>query len=638
MTVTQTPAANDSPIPPGRQGLFTLMVGAIGVVFGDIGTSPLYALKETFAGEHPLPLDAPHILGALSLIVWTLTLVVTVKYVVYVLRADNRGEGGSLALMARLMASLSPQARILPFVTLTGIAAAALFYGDCVITPAISVLSAVEGLKIAVPHMEDAVVPATVTILIALFLIQRFGTEVVGRLFGPVCIVWFVVLAALGIHGIAAAPEVLSALSPHHALRFLSENGLTGLLILGAVVLAVTGAEALYADMGHFGRPAIRLGWTVLVMPALLLNYLGQGALLLKTPAAIASPFFLLAPKALVLPLVILATLATVIASQAVISGAFSLTRQAIQLGYLPRMTIVHTSEHEIGQIYMPIVNWALMIACVTLVLTFGSSSELAAAYGIAVTGNMVITTLLLAVAMRTLWGWPTPRLLVLCGLFLLVDLAFFASNITKIGNGGWVPLGIAAVLFCILTTWKAGRALLIRRLTANNLPDEHFATLLAGGRLARVPGTAVFLTGTTSGLPMALMHNLKHNKVAHERVILLTVITGEIPVVPLNQRVSAREVSPGLHRLTLRYGFMETPDIPKALAQAREQDLGFFYEPGSISYFLSREIILPSREPTLPLWRTSLFAWMARSATGAMGFFRLPPGRVVELGAQVEL
>lgn len=623
---------------PVKRGLLPLMIGAIGVVFGDIGTSPLYALKETFGGEHPLPLDKPHILGALSLIVWTLTLVVSVKYVVFVMRADNRGEGGSLALMARLSAALPSGSRSLPTVASIGIIAAALFYGDCVITPAVSVLSAVEGLKIAIPHMEEAVVPITVTILIGLFLIQRFGTDLVGKLFGPVCILWFVVIGALGIHGIASAPAVLAALSPHHAALFLTTNGLTGLLILGAVVLAVTGAEALYADMGHFGRPAIRLGWYLLVMPALILNYLGQGALLLKTPAAVESPFFLLAPKGLILPLVILATLATIIASQAVISGAFSISRQAIQLGYLPRMTIVHTSEHEIGQIYIPLINWALMIACVALVLTFKTSSGLAAAYGIAVTGNMVITTAMMAIAMRVLWSWKTPRIVIACAIFLTIDMAFFLSNIVKIGNGGWVPLGLAALLFMVLTTWKTGRRLLISRLTEGSLPDEHYSSLLASGRIARVPGTAVFLTGTTEGLPLALMHNLKHNKVAHERVILLTVVTQEVPVVADDKRLVSQEVAPGLLRLTLTYGFMETPDVPKTMALAKEQDLGFFYEPMNISYFLSRETIIPSRDPTLPLWQVSLFAWMARSATGAMGFFRLPPGRVVELGGQVEL
>lgn len=576
-----------------QKSVFSLVIGAIGVVYGDIGTSPLYALKETFAGHHPVPLDRPHVLGVLSLVFWALTLVVSVKYIVFVMRADNRGEGGSLALLALLSKHLSDRPKTSMVVTLLGIFASALFYGDSMITPAISVLSAVEGMEVAVPHLEPYVVPITVAILCGLFLIQRMGTEVMGKLFGPITVVWFFILGWLGIRAIAHAPQVLLAISPHYAVMFMIDQGATGLLIFGAVVLAFTGAEALYADMGHFGKVPIRLAWYLLVMPGLVLNYFGQGALLLSDPANIDNPFFRLAPAWGTIPLVVLATLATIIASQAVISGAFSLTRQAIQLGYLPRMRIVHTSEHEIGQIYIPFVNWALMVAVVVLVIGFGSSSALAAAYGVAVTGNMLITLCLLAVVARLIWGWSMRKVWIMVGVFGTMDLVFFLTNAVKIPDGGWFPLATALALFTILTTWKRGRDLLALALRRDTIDAETFFGA-SSDRVAKVPGTAVFLTGDGDGVPLALMHNLKHNKVLHERVILLTVVVEEVPLISQEERLKGWDIKPGVRRLQLRYGFMEDPNIPSALAKAREVDLGFFYEPMNISYFLSRETIIP--------------------------------------------
>lgn len=625
-----------NPHPP-RRNAFALMFGAIGVVFGDIGTSPLYAMKETFAGPHPLALDRLHVFGVLSLMFWSIILVVSAKYVAFIMRADNRGEGGSLALLALASKATQGRAALGALVVTLGIFAAALFYGDAVITPAISILSAVEGLQVVAPALGEHIIPLTLAIVVALFLIQRHGTEAVGKVFGPIMLVWFGVLAVTGIRNIGLTPEVLKALSPHWAVLFIAQDGWTGFLALGSVVLAVTGAEALYADMGHFGKLPIRLAWYLVALPALLLQYFGQGALLLADPSALENPFFHMAPAWAGLPLLVLATCATVIASQAVISGAFSITRQAIQLGYLPRMTIVHTSAHEIGQVYLPIMNWMLMVVVVGLILGFQSSSNLAAAYGIAVTGTMIITTALAGIVMVLNWQWRLRRVLALMGVFMILELAFFLANSTKIPHGGWFPLAIGIVIFVLLTTWKQGRALLMAKLSTEALPVEDFVAALSD-RVVRVPGTAIFLTGTREGVPLALLHNMKHNKVLHERVILMTVSIEEVPVVREERRLESILLSPGIQRLILRFGFMEDLNIPKTLAHARSDQLGFFYEPMAISYFLSRETIIAANNPGMAPWREELFAWMARSATNAMDFFHLPSNRVVELGAQVEI
>jgi KUP system potassium uptake protein len=621
----------------GASSLGALLLGAVGVVFGDIGTSPLYAIKETFGGPHPLALDRPHVLGVLSLVFWTVLLVVSIKYVALVMRADNRGEGGSLALLALLGRAVGDRPSLGAAVGALGIFAAALFYGDCMITPAISVLSAVEGLGVARPELAPAVEPLTLGILGFLFLIQRQGSALVGRLFGPVMLLWFLTLGWLGVANIGRAPEILLALSPHHALAFLATDGTSAFLALGSVVLAVTGAEALYADMGHFGRLPIRLAWYLLVWPALLLNYFGQGALLLAEPEAAANPFFRLAPDWATLPLVALATAATVIASQAVITGAFSVTRQAIQLGYLPRMSVVHTSEREIGQIYMPAVNWALLAGVAGLVLGFHSSSNLASAYGVAVTGTMLISTVLLGLVMVHLWGWRRRTALAVAGALVAVDLAFFLANATKIAHGGWFPLAVGLVAFALLTTWKRGRAAMRARVAADSLPVPGFVASLSE-RVARVRGTAVFLTSDLGAVPPALLHNLKHNQVLHDRVVLLKVVVAETPRVPPERRVEASAAGEGVRTMSLSFGFMEDPNVPRALANARSEDLGFFYEPLSTSYFLSREIVVPAGRSGLPAWQARLFALMSRSAIPAPDFFRLPVNRVLELGAQVEI
>ncbi|TAN52139.1 MAG: potassium transporter Kup [Rhodospirillales bacterium] len=613
-----------------------LALAALGIVFGDIGTSPLYAIKETFGGSHPLPIDQPHVLGVLSLVFWSIMSVVSFKYVLVVMRADNKGEGGSLALLASVTRMLEGSKKGV-LATFLGLSAAGLFYGDSMITPAISVLSAIEGLDIAKPGFSDYILPLTLLILIGLFAIQRHGTATVGIMFGPIVAIWFVTLTVIGLQNIGLAPGVLWALSPHHAVSFLMHNGLTGFLSLGAVVLVLTGAEALYADMGHFGRLPIALAWYGMVLPALLINYFGQGALLLTHPEAIENPFFLMVPAWGTLPLVILATMATVIASQATISGAFSMTRQAIQLGYLPRLHIVHTSEHEKGQIYMPFVNWTLMVAVAALVLAFGSSSKLAAAYGVAVTGTMAITAIMVGIVMRMTWKWSLRLVVFLVGFFLMFDFSFFLANIVKIEQGGWFPLVIGLVVFTLLVTWKKGRAVLQERTKTAALPIKDFLATLSD-RLVRVPGTAVFLSGSEYGVPLALLHNIKHNKILHERVVILTVIVDDVPFVPQEWRVESRELEQGFHQVLLHYGFMQDPDIPKALALARTDELGFFYEPMSISYFLSRETVIPSATPSLPVWQAYLYASLARMAASAMDFFRLPINRVVELGGQVEI
>ena len=622
--------------PASKGSSAALFVAAIGVVFGDIGTSPLYCIKETFGGHHPLPIDRLHVLGVLSLVFWSLALIVAAKYVVIIMRADNHGEGGSLSLLALLNRALPPGSRTAAVAGSLGLAAAALFYGDSVITPAISVLSAVEGLQVAAPDYAFLIGPLTLVILAVLFAIQRSGTAAVGIVFGPVMVVWFIVLAVLGVRQIVQDPSVLWAVSPHHAVRFFMEEKVNGVLALGSVVLAVTGAEALYADMGHFGRGPIRLAWSLIVWPALLMNYFGQGALLLAQPAAVENPLFLMAPAWTAMPMVVLATFATVIASQAVISGAFSVTHQAVQLGYLPRLHVLHTSESERGQIYIPFVNWALAVAVVLLVAGFGSSSNLAAAYGIAVTGTMVITAVMAGIVMRRLWGWNSRLVWGLVSVFLVVDLAFFLANAVKIPHGGWFPLVMGAVLFAVLTTWKRGRQRLREAMEHDAIPIE---TVLDGaGALPRARGTAVFLSGNARGTPVALLHNLKHNQILHERLVLLTVSVENEPVVPAAERAASWPVRDGVVRVVLRYGFMEAPDIPRALANAKEQALGFFYEPMRTSYFVTRVIARPTGRSGMAPWREELFAWMVTNAATSTDFFHLPMNRVVELGANVEI
>ena len=618
----------------GPQPLVKLAVGAIGVVFGDIGTSPLYAFKETFAGHHPLAVDALHVFGVISLIFWTMMLVVTLKYVSVIMRADNRGEGGSLALLA-LISRLSPGTTRSAQLVLLGVLATALFFGDAIITPAMSVLSAVEGLTVVEARTAPLVVPIAITILLALFFFQSRGTQKVGAIFGPVVLVYFCTLAVLGIINIIAYPGIISALSPHHAAAFIVDSPGAAFLALGSVVLAVTGAEALYADMGHFGRNPIRLAWFALVLPALMINYLGQGALLMVNPEAVANPFFLMAPEWARLPLVVLATLATIIASQAVISGAFSVTQQAIQLGFLPRMKIVHTSASAFGQIYIPTVNWTLLVLVMALVLGFQSSSNLAAAYGIAVTGTMFIDTLLLAVLVVTIWRWATWWAVPLLAIFALVDFAYFASNLTKVPDGGWFPLVIGLIGFTGLTTWSRGRALMQERLRDSSMPIEVFIKSAAAAA-TRVPGTAVFMTTSPVGVPQALLHNLKHNKILHERIMILTVVIDEVPYVSDEDRIGVRELGGGFYRILVRYGFMQEIDIPAVLRTV--ENCGPRVKMMETSFFLSRQTLLASDRPGMALWREHLFSWMMRNAESAMDFFKLPTNRVVELGSQVEI
>jgi len=617
-----------------------LVLGALGIVYGDIGTSPLYTLHECFAGEHPLAVDRDNILGILSLIVWALTIIVSIKYIIVTMRANNHGEGGSLALLALLHQVKNGPPWLPAVVAMLGIAAAALFYGDSTITPAVSVLSAIEGLSVATPGLADYILPITIAILLVLFAIQRKGTTLVGVVFGPVMIAWFVILAILGVRNIVKAPLVFAALSPHYGVMFLYHHGTLGFLSLAAVVLAVTGGEALYADMGHFGRAPIGLAWYLLVMPALFLNYLGQGALLLTDPSALENPFYLLAPHWALMPLVILAGLATVIASQAVISGAFSVTAQATQLGYLPRLRTLHTSAKEKGQIYIPFLNGLLAVLVITLVLGFKSSTNLAAAYGIAVTGTMGITTVMVTMVALYIWNWKSKIGYGLLGIFFVVDMAFFLANATKIVHGGWFPLAMGVLVFSLLMTWKRGRELVLARREDGSLPLETFLqSVINSKNVSRPKGTAIFLTSSRRDIvPPALMHNLKHNQVLHEITVLMTLVVEDIPHVPPERRVTSSYVCDGIFRLVLCYGFMDETDIPRTLANLSQQQLGFFYEPMKISYFLSRETIIAADQPGMGPLRESLFAWMSRSSTSAMEFFSLPAPRVVELGDQIEI
>ena len=613
----------------------TLIIGAIGVVFGDIGTSPLYALKETFAGHHPIAVEPASVLGVLSLIFWTIMALVTLKYVAIIMRADNHGEGGSLALLARVT-ELTKNSRATWFVTMLGIFAAALFYGDSMITPAISVLSAVEGLEVVAPQFKEYVLPVTALILTGLFWIQRYGTGAVGRFFGPIMCAWFGVLAILGLIHIWEAPAVLAALNPIHAFEFLVRHPWISFLALGAIVLAVTGGEALYTDMGHFGKFPIRVAWFGFVLPALVLNYYGQGALLLKDPAAIQNPFYLLAPGWALVPMVLLATAATVIASQAVISGAFSVARQAIQLGYLPRMKIVHTSHQEAGQIYVPFTNWTLYLAVMALVFGFQSSSNLAAAYGIAVTGTMMIDTILVAFVVFLAWRWNPWLAAPLLGALLLIDLAFFSANAIKLLQGGWFPVVVALASFTTLTTWRRGRQLLFQEMGNLTMPLDQFIRSIEKAALQRVNSNAVYLTSRPEGVPSALLHNIKHNEVLHARNILVTVQTAEAPYVADADRLKVSDLGHSFYRVLVRYGFMDQPDIPKALEMCGEKGLAF--DLNKTSFFLSREVVVPKLTPPMILWRALFFIWMLRNAQSATDFFRIPTNRVVELGTLVEI
>jgi KUP system potassium uptake protein len=617
-----------------NEGLTKLAVGAAGVVFGDIGTSPLYALKTSLAGPHPLPVNPFYIMSVISLFFWSMIIVVTLKYVVVTMRADNKGEGGSLALLAMLSRRL-PKGRRAAGLAMLGVLATALFYGDAMITPAISVLSAVEGLKTVAPGMSPLVIPLSLAIIVGLFLIQSRGTARVGALFGPIMLVYFAVIAVLGVINIVLAPRVLEAFSPTYAIAFFAHDPLLAFLALGSVVLAITGAEALYADMGHFGRKPISLAWLVLVLPCLMLNYMGQGALLIAHPNAITNPFFLMAPDALRLPLVILATVATVIASQAVISGAFSVTQQAAQLSFLPRVRVMHTSATAYGQIYVPLVNWLLMIFVLLLVVGFRSSDNLASAYGIAVTGTMFITTCMLSVLVLAVWKWNKLYAVPMLALFFVVDGAYFASNLTKIVDGGWFPLLVGLVVFTLLTTWAKGRQLVIARLREGAMPIEVFIRS-ARGSAQRVSGTAVFMTSIPAGVPDALLHNLKHNKVLHERVVILTVLIEEVPTVAAEQRVEYHDLGDNFYRIILRYGFMQEPDVPAALKLV--QNCGPTFRMMDTSFFLARQTLLASDRPGMALWREKIFAWMLQNAETAMSFFKLPSNRVIELGSQVEI
>ena len=619
-----------------------LVLAALGVVYGDIGTSPLYALRECFTGEHGLPPTVDNVLGILSLIVWSLNFVVSFKYISLVMRADNRGEGGILALMALVrQKGITGRTQIRRVLIPLGLFGAALLYGDGVITPAISVLGAMEGLKVVAPAFDPFVVPITVAILFALFLFQKRGTAGVGAVFGPITLVWFACIALLGIRGILLDASVIRALNPWYAVKFFMEDGLRGFLVLGAVVLVFTGGEALYADMGHFGKRPIRIAWFGLVLPALLLNYFGQGALLLHDPAAARNPFYALVPTPLLLPMIVVATLAAIVASQALISGAFSLTQQAVQLGYCPRVTIKHTSHTEAGQVYIPEVNQALAVACIGLVLAYRSSSNLAAAYGIAVTGTMTITTVLYYEVMRARWRWPLWKAGGLAGLFLVVDVTFFGANLVKVTHGGWFPIVVALGIFTLMATWKQGRVLLAGIMRENALPMGLFLQDIARRKPPRVPGVAVFLTSDSSGAPPVLLHHLKHNQVLHERVILLSVVTKEIPVVAERDRLRSIGLGEGICQVIAHYGFMESPDVPavvKALSQAPPVGLGLTINLMQTTFYLGRETLIATGGRKMARWRKKLFVVMTRNAQSAASFFGLPPNRVVELGAQIQL
>jgi KUP system potassium uptake protein len=633
---------------PTGKALIALSLSALGVVYGDIGTSPLYALKECFIGPHALPLSRANVLGILSLIFWSLNFLISFKYVVHMLRADNRGEGGILALLALLSPSGSaPRRRA--FLIGAGLFGAALLYGDGIITPAISVIGAMEGLAVAYPTLEPLVLYISIAIVVALFLVQRTGTAAVGRIFGPVTTVWFLCIAALGLRAIMAEPGVLAALNPWHAVSLYLREGVEAFFVLAAVVLVVTGGEALYADMGHFGRRPIRLAWFAVVLPALVLNYFGQGALLLRDPGAVSNPFYGLVPTWALVPMIVIATSAAVVASQALISGAFSLTQQAVQLGYSPRVTIVHTSEREKGQIYIPEVNWIMLVSCVGLMLAFRNTSNLAGTYGVAVCGTMTFTTILFCAVARERWHWSWPKVLGLGGLLLAVDLAFLSANVEKIPHGGWFPLTVAGIVFTLMSTWKRGRIRLSRIMDDNSLPLDLFLGDVAKRIGTRVPGTAVFMTSQTAGAPAVLLHHVKHNKVLHEQIILISVRTEEIPYVEEEDRLEFKDLGQKFYQVGLRYGFMESPDVPEALRSLQAH--GLAVKPLETTYYLGHETLIATADrraakgpavqevplPRLAMWRKKLFIIMSRNAQSASMFFNLPPNRVVEMGAQIQ-
>lgn len=638
--------SNSSKGPKGKRYIAGLSLAAIGIVYGDIGTSPLYAFRESFHEEYGLTAIPANVLGILSLIFWSLILVISIKYLAFVLRADNDGEGGIIALTA-LITPRDNSSTLRKWLVLAGLFGAALLYGDSMITPAISVLSAVEGLKIATPVFEPYVIPITIGILLGLFFFQSSGTAGLGKVFGPITTLWFLTLGALGVSQIIEAPQIWGALNPVHGFEFFLRNGGSGFLVLGSVFLVVTGGEALYADIGHFGLLPIRLTWFGIVLPCLLLNYFGQGALLLQNPEAVSNPFFLMGPDWALYPMVIIATMATIIASQAVISGAFSLTRQAVQLGYVPRMKILQTSAKEVGQIYMPTINWVLMIACIGLVLGFGSSSDLAAAYGVGVTTDMVFTTLLFAVVLRVRWNWSIPAMLLLTGSFLIIDLAFWGANIIKVPDGGWFPLLVAGLIFTLMTTWKKGRSILVEHMKSSELPFENFLKDIVAqsqvdeGKITRVKGTAVYMYSNPEGTPPALLHNIKHNKVIHNEVVLLSVkTTDDRPRVPRGDQVEVESLGKGFFRIIIHIGFAQSADVPDLLERAEKEENDFEYNINQTTFFLGKERILPSTKATSSMskWRDHLFSVMVRNQQPATAYFGLPPNRVVELGAQLRL
>jgi KUP system potassium uptake protein len=622
---------------PQKSSLPALTLAALGIVFGDIGTSPLYAVKETFSPSHGIPLTPDNVLGGLSTIFWALMIVVTLKYVTLIMRADNRGEGGIMALIALAQKAIKghPEWRI-PLL-LIGVFGASLFYGDAVLTPAISVLSAVEGLEVGTRALKPYVVPVAAGVLLALFALQARGTATIGRLFGPITMCWFVAIGAAGIYGIAQAPTILEALNPLHALHFLTDHASESFVVLGSVVLAVTGAEALYADMGHFGKGPVRLAWFSLVAPALVLNYFGQGALLIVAPQAVTNPFYLLVPGWALYPMVALATAATVIASQAVISGAYSLTKQAVQLGFLPRMTIVHTSAREVGQIYIPSLNWLLCAVVIAAVVGFGSSSRLAGAYGVAVTATMLVDTLLSFFVIRYMWNYPLAACIAATGFFAVIDISFFSATLLKIADGGWFPLAIGACVFVTMTTWRRGREILLQRLEEGSVPLGAFLDSLFRDAPHRVPGTAVFLTATPDAVPHALLHNLNHNKVLHERVVFMTVEVRDVPWVAFTERLKVEPLGHGCWQVRVRYGFMNRPDITRALELCSA--LGLEFDMMETSFFLSRQKIVPTAGGIgMAFWRDRIFAAMARNAGNITDYFNIPTNRVIELGARVQI
>ena len=614
-----------------------ITLAALGIVFGDIGTSPLYALKECFSPEHGVPFSPEAVLGIISMLFWAITIVVSLKYVLFVMRADNKGEGGVLALMALTLRTAVAGSKRAKWLMMLGVFGACMFYGDVVITPAISVLSAVEGLDIAIPGTSHYVIPLTLVILIGLFLIQRHGTNLVGKLFGPVMFIWFISLALLGLFNIVKAPGVLVAINPMYAVNFMMHHELQSFIVLGSVVLVLTGAEALYADMGHFGIRPIRYAWLYTVMPSLMINYFGQGANLLAHPDAIANPFYLMVPQALMVPMVALATLATIIASQAVISGAFSLTSQAILLGFIPRMRILHTSEDERGQIYIPLINWMLLFLVVAVVLKFKKSDDLAAAYGVAVTTTMLITTVLAAVVMRIEWRWHPVLVTLLISALFVVDFAFFSANLLKIADGGWFPLLLGGAAFFVLMTWYSGRMALRLRVKDDGIPLEPFVASLLAHPPHRVGGTAVFMTGNVNTVPVALLHNLKHNRILHERVFFLKISIWDVPFVADQERLSLKELGGNIHLLRAAFGFKETPEVTKVLALAEAQ-FGMHFDLMDTSFFLARDTVVPTKLRGMSHLREQLFAWMYQNGAKTSDFFHIPANRVVELGTKVEM